>query len=88
MFYHYNIVKKDEHVFDDNTYEIVIYRAEEDDHLNGFISCGGFGDSIASMSGETAHDMKAQSDQDPVEFLLQAMPDEIDAGKFSVPKNT
>jgi hypothetical protein len=88
MFYHMNLARKEAHIFQGTEYEIVVYRAEEDGHLRGYISAGGFSDRIAQISGETAHDMKATGDSDPVEFLVNAMKEEINAGKFPVAKRT
>ena len=87
MFYHMNQVGKDTHMYDGNEYEIAVYKADEDNHLRGYISSGGFSDSIVHMSSETASDMR-HGTEDPVEMLINTMKDEIDAGKFPVPKNT
>ena len=88
MFYHMNLAKKEIHSFQGTEYEVVVYRAEEDGHLRGYISAGGFSNRIAEMSGETAYDMKSTDVADPVEFLMNVMKDEIDAGKFPVAKQT
>ena len=87
MFYHLHQVGKDFHTYDGNEYEISVYKAEEDNHLRGFISSGGFSDSIVHMSNETASDMRHDS-EDPVAMLISTMKDEIDAAKYPVPKNS
>jgi len=40
------------------------------------------------MSGEVASDMKATTGSEPAAMLISAMKDEIDAGKFPLPRNT
>lgn len=88
MFYHMNLAGKEVHEYRGNKFEIVVYRAEEDGHLKGYISSGGFSDRIVSMSGETASDMKMGIGSDPVAMLIETMKNEIDAGKFPLPSNT
>ena len=46
MFFHLYAVGKDVHEFDGNTFEIEIYKTEEDGHLRGYISSGEFNDVI------------------------------------------
>jgi len=86
MFFHMQLAKKELHTFNGTQYEVVVYRAGEDGHLRGYISAGGFGERIAEMSGDIAHDMKANGFSDPVEFLINAMKGEINASKFPVPE--
>lgn len=88
MFYHMNLAAKESHEHAGNTYEIVVYRAEEDSHLRGYISSGGFSARIVEMSGEVASDMGVVSGGNPVEALVSVMKNEIDAGKFPLPGNT
>ena len=88
MFYHMNLAAKEIHEYDGNEFELVVYRAEEDGHLRGYISSGGFSDRIVEMSGEVASDMKAVTGSDPVATLISVMKDEINAGKFPLPSNT
>ncbi|MFH1935533.1 MAG: hypothetical protein ABIN18_28665 [Pseudomonadota bacterium] len=88
MFYHMNLAGKEIHEFRGDEFEIVVYRAEEDGHLRGYISLGGFSDRIVEMSGETASDMKTVSGNYPVDMLIETMKDEINAGKFHPPSNT
>lgn len=88
MFYHMNLAGKEMHEYHGNKFEIVVYRAEEDGHLKGYISSGGFSDRIVSMSGETAGDMKMGTGRDPVAMLIETMKNEINAGKFPLPSNT
>ncbi len=88
MFYHMNLAAKEEHEYKGNIYELVVYRAEEDGHLRGYISSGGFSDRIVEMSGETASDMKTVTGANPVTELVSVMKNEIDAGKFPLPNNT
>lgn len=88
MFYHMNLAAKETHEFDGNEFELVVYRTEEDGHLRGYISSGGFSDRIVEMSGEVASDMKATTGSEPAAMLISAMKDEIDAGKFPLPRNT
>lgn len=83
-----NLAGKERHEFRGDEFEIVVYRAEEDGHLRGYISSGGFSDRIVEMSGETASDMKTVSGNDPVAMLIETMKDEINAGKFHLPSNT
>ena len=88
MFFHMNLATKDKHEFAGHTFELVVYRAEDDGHLRGYISSGGFSERIVEMSGETASDMKTVTGSDPVEALISVMKDEIDAGKFPLPSST
>ncbi|MCH7504621.1 hypothetical protein IID04_03170 [PVC group bacterium] len=88
MFYHMNLAGKELHKFEDNEFEIVVYRAEEDGHLRGYISSGGFSDRIAEISGEIASDMKTVSGNDPVAALIDNIKTEINAGKFRLQRNT
>ena len=88
MFYHMNLAAKETHEYDGNEFELVVYRAEEDGHLQGYISSGGFSDRIVKMSGEVASDMKTVTGSDPVAMLISVMKDEIDAGKFPLPSST
>jgi hypothetical protein len=88
MFYHMNLAAKETHEFDGIEFELVVYRAEEDGHLRGYISSGGFGDRIGEMSGEIASDIKVTKGSDPAATLISAMKVEIDAGKFQLPLNT
>ncbi|WP_445367469.1 hypothetical protein ACH5Y9_21050 [Methylomonas sp. BW4-1] len=88
MFYHMNLAAKEIHEYDGNEFELVVYRAEEDGHLEGYISSGGFSDRIVQMSGEVASDMKSVSGSNPVAILISAMKDEIAAGKFPLPSST
>lgn len=87
MFYHMQQVGKELHTYDGNEYEILVYKADEDNHLRGYISSGGFSDNIVHMSDETANDMRHDT-EDPVAMLINTMKDEINAGKFPVPKTT
>jgi hypothetical protein len=87
LFNHLNLAKKEEHQYHGTKYEIAVYRAE-DGHLHGYISAGGFCDSIGEMSSEVAYDMKTTNEDDPVECLINAMKGEIDSGKFHVAKRT
>ena len=85
MFYHMRLIKKEIHTYKGAEYEIVIYGAEEDGHLRGYISSGGFSDRIAEMPSEVATDMRVTSNQDPVQMMLNIIKSEIDAGKFPTP---
>ena len=84
MFYHLRLLKKVMHSYDGSDYEIVIYEAEEDQHLRGYVSSGGFGERIAEMPGNVATDMRATSDKDPAEMMIETIKSEIDAGKIPV----
>jgi hypothetical protein len=88
MFFHMNLAAKYKHEFAGHTFELVVYRSEEDGHLRGYISSGGFSERIVEMSGETASDMETVTGSDPVEALISVMRDEIDAGKFLLPSST
>ncbi|CAB1058352.1 hypothetical protein D1BOALGB6SA_3108 [Olavius sp. associated proteobacterium Delta 1] len=88
MFYHMNLAAKETHKFEGNEFELVVYRAEEDGHLRGYISSGGFSDRIAEISGETASDMKSETGNDPADTLISLMKDEINAGKFPLSNDT
>ena len=88
MFYHMKIAAREEYEYGGNTFELVVYRSEEEGHLRGYISSGGFSDRIVAMSGETAGDMKMVTGDDPVAMLISVMKNEIDAGKFPLPSNT
>ena len=88
MFYHMHLAAKEIHEYDGNEFELVVYRAEEDGHLRGYISSGGFSDRIVEMSGETASDLKADRGDDPPAMLISVMKDEINAGKFPLPRST
>lgn len=82
MFFHMNLAAKEVHKYDGNEFELVVYRAEEDGHLRGYISSGGFSDRIVEMTGDVASGMKSATGNDPVAILISVMKDEIDAGKF------
>ncbi len=86
MFYHMNLAAKEIHEYDGTEFELAVYRAEEDGHLRGYISSGGFSDRILEMSGEVASDFKTVSGNNPEATLISVMKDEINAGKFPLPK--
>lgn len=86
MFYHMNLADKKEHEYDGNVFEIVISRAEEEGHLRGYISSGGFSSRIAKMSGGTVSNIEAVSSIGPVTMLIDTMKDDISAGKYPLPE--
>ncbi len=85
MFYHMNLADRQKHEYDGNVFEIVVSRADEDGHLRGYISSGGFSGRIAKMSGETVSNIEAVSSIDPVTMLIDTMKDDISAGKYPLP---
>lgn len=88
MFYNMNLAAKEVHKYDGNEFELVVYRAQEDGHLRGYISSGGFSDRIVEMTHEVASDIKTVTGNDPVAMLILVMKDEIDAGKFPSSSST
>lgn len=85
MFYHMHPVGNDEIEFDGNKFEISVYRAEEDGHLRGYISSENFSDLIAEMPRDVAGDMALGERDNPVQFLIERIKEEIRAGKFPLP---
>lgn len=88
MLYHMNLAAKQTHEYNGNKFELVVYHVEENSHLRGYISSGGFSGCIVEMSDETASDMKVVTKADPVAMLISVMKDEINAGKFPLPSKT
>lgn len=82
MFFHLHLAKKETYKHNDQEYELVVYRAEEDGHLRGYISLGGFGEWVVGMSSAVASNANATSESSPVDMLIDAMKNEIEAGNF------
>lgn len=82
MFFHMNLARKESYAHGGEVYEIAIYCAEENGHLRGYVSAGGFSDRVLEMAGDVAYDMKTTTGADPVAVAVAALKDEIDAGKF------
>lgn len=82
MFVHMNLARKESYTHGGVEYEIAIYRVEEDGHLRGYVSSGGFNDRVLEMAGDVAYDMKTTTGADPLAVAVAALKDEIDAGKF------
>jgi len=83
-----SLAAKDKRKFAGHTFALVAYRAEQDGHLRGYVSSGGYSEWIIERPGETASDMRKVTGSDPVEALISVMKDEIDAGKFQLPSST
>ncbi len=79
---------KDKRKFAGHRFDLVAYSAEEDGHLRGYISSGGFGEQIIEVPGQTASDMRTVTGSDPVEALIAVTKDGVDAGKFELPSST
>ena len=88
MFFCMSLAAKDKRTFAGHTFDLVAYRVDEDGHLRGYISSGGYSERIIEMPGETARDIRTVTGSDPVEALISVMKDEIDAGKFQLPSST
>ncbi len=80
-FYNMQLAAKEEFSYEGIEYEIVVYKADEDGHLRGYVSSGGFSDRVVDMSGLVASDMSNASVNDPVAELVNIMKKEIEMGK-------
>jgi len=84
VFYNMELATKEMFSYKDKQYEIAVYRAEEDGHLRGYVSSGGFSDRVVDMSGLVASDMGNTSTDDPVTTLVNIMKQEIETGKVAL----
>lgn len=81
MFFHMSLVRKETYVHNGIAYEIAVYRAQEDGHIRGYVSAGGFSDQVLGMSGDITYDMKITGGLDPVAEAVDVLKTEINAGK-------